>query len=229
MRFAEDAFIEKHIMTIGVDFSVKTIEAYDKKIKLQIWDTSSQRFRGGVPIGNSYRGAHGLFLVCDVTNKESFDHIERWLFEINRYAIGNIPRIIIGNKIDKRKHDLDKFFGKDEILLFGYIRKYAINKYKLNFPLCLSNICVEYWPKFKKKPTKELSYDEAKAYADQYDLEYIETSCKTAENVNRAFYILTGKILKHQNQDYNSNHPYTLTNQNKIIERKLKCNDCVLL
>ncbi len=40
MRFAEDVFSDNHIMTIGVDFKIKTVDVDSKAIKLQIWDTA---------------------------------------------------------------------------------------------------------------------------------------------------------------------------------------------
>lgn len=52
-----------------------------KRVKLQLWDTSGQgRF---CTIIRSYsRGAQGIFLVYDITNKWSFDGIDRWLKEV---------------------------------------------------------------------------------------------------------------------------------------------------
>lgn len=52
-----------------------------KRVKLQLWDTSGQgRF---CTIIRSYsRGAQGIVLVYDITNKWSFDGIDRWLNEV---------------------------------------------------------------------------------------------------------------------------------------------------
>ena len=45
-RFCENVFKETHVATIGVDFSVRTIQIEDKKIRLQVWDTAGQeRFK----------------------------------------------------------------------------------------------------------------------------------------------------------------------------------------
>ena len=41
-RFCENIFKETHVATIGVDFSVRTIQIEDKKIRLQVWDTAGQ-------------------------------------------------------------------------------------------------------------------------------------------------------------------------------------------
>lgn len=85
--------------TVGIGFTTKVLEVDDFKIKLQIWDTAGQeRFRS---ISHAYyRDAHALFLLYDVTNKQSFDNISAWLAEINEYAEDDIVIMLIGNKCD---------------------------------------------------------------------------------------------------------------------------------
>ena len=48
-----------------------------------------------------YRGADGIILVYDVTSNESFQHINEWLMEVNRYAAPTTAKLLVGNKIDK--------------------------------------------------------------------------------------------------------------------------------
>lgn len=47
-----------------------------------------------------YRGAHGLILVYDVTNRQSFENTSKWLDDVERHAAGNIVRLLVGNKCD---------------------------------------------------------------------------------------------------------------------------------
>jgi len=99
LRFAEDSYTESYLSTIGVDFKIRTIDAEGKTIKLQIWDTAGQeRFR--TITAAYYRGAHGIIVVYDVTDSESFENVKMWLKEIDRYAVENVDKLLIGNKSD---------------------------------------------------------------------------------------------------------------------------------
>uniref|UniRef100_A0A1B0CHW2 Uncharacterized protein n=2 Tax=Lutzomyia longipalpis TaxID=7200 RepID=A0A1B0CHW2_LUTLO len=70
-RFKSGNFVERHGNTIGVDFSMKTINIEGKKIKLQIWDTAGQeRFR--TITQSYYRSANGVIIVYDITKRSSF-------------------------------------------------------------------------------------------------------------------------------------------------------------
>mmetsp|Transcript_44088 Transcript_44088/g.147020 ORF Transcript_44088/g.147020 Transcript_44088/m.147020 type:complete len:127 (+) Transcript_44088:66-446(+) len=74
LRFADDTYTESHISTIGVDFKIRTIQLEGKTIKLQIWDTAGQeRFR--TITSSYYRGAHGIIVVYDTTDAETFEHV----------------------------------------------------------------------------------------------------------------------------------------------------------
>lgn len=95
----DDSYLESYISTIGVDFKIRTVELDGKTIKLQIWDTAGQeRFR--TITSSYYRGAHGIIIVYDVTDQESFNNVKQWLNEIDRYASENVNKLLVGNKSD---------------------------------------------------------------------------------------------------------------------------------
>ncbi|ETO13661.1 Rab1/RabD-family small GTPase, partial [Reticulomyxa filosa] len=113
-------------------------------IKLQIWDTAGQeRFR--TITSSYYRGAHGIIIVYDITDKESFDNVRQWLFEIDRYASESVCKLLVGNKADLK------------------------NK-------------------------RAVEYETAKAFADELNIPFLETSAKNATNVEQAFLTMAAQI-----------------------------------
>lgn len=95
----ENSFNENFFNTIGVDFKIKTIQMDGQNIKLQIWDTAGQeRFR--TLTASYYRGAHGIIVVFDVTERETFENVRQWMQEIERFASDNVCRVLVGNKCD---------------------------------------------------------------------------------------------------------------------------------
>ena len=58
--------------TIGVDFKIKNIEVDGKIIKLQIWEQAAgaERFMTITP--SYYKMSHGIFVIYDITDRESF-------------------------------------------------------------------------------------------------------------------------------------------------------------
>nr|CAH7751466.1 unnamed protein product [Callosobruchus chinensis] len=77
-------------------YKTTTILLEGKRVKLQLWDASGQgRF---CTIIRSYsRGAQGVLLVYDITNRWSFDGLDRWLKEVDEHAPG-VPKVLVGNR-----------------------------------------------------------------------------------------------------------------------------------
>ena len=99
LRFADETYTESFISNIGVDFKIKTVDLDGKVVKLQIWDTAGQeRFR--TITSSYYRGAHGIIVVYDITNSDTFVNVKQWLHEIDRYAAENVDILLVGNKSD---------------------------------------------------------------------------------------------------------------------------------
>ncbi|XP_036402600.1 ras-related protein Rab-35-like [Megalops cyprinoides] len=98
LRFADNTFSGSYITTIGVDFKIRTVDIEGERVKLQIWDTAGQeRFR--TITSTYYRNTHGVIIVYDVTNQESFISVKRWLNEISQNC-DNVCKILVGNKND---------------------------------------------------------------------------------------------------------------------------------
>ena len=102
LRFSDNTFSQNYITTIGVDFKIRTIDIDGMRIKLQIWDTAGQeRFR--TITSTYYRGTHGVIVVYDVTNGETFSNVKRWLSEIDANC-DSVQRILVGNKCEDREN-----------------------------------------------------------------------------------------------------------------------------
>jgi Ras-related protein Rab-1A len=142
----DDAFTESYISTIGVDFRFRTVKIDKKTVKLQIWDTAGQeRFR--TITSAYYRGADGIIMVYDVTSSESFDHVNDWLKEVNRYAAEGTVKLLVGNKSDRAAD-------------------------------------------------KVVTAEDAKAFADELGIAVLETSAKSAKNVEEAFLTMAGELIR---------------------------------
>lgn len=99
LQFTDKRFQPTHELTIGVEFGSRTLTIGEMTLKLQIWDTAGQEsFRSMTR--SYYRGACGALLVFDLTRRESFNGLKKWLDEARRNAIPNLVIILIGNKCD---------------------------------------------------------------------------------------------------------------------------------
>jgi len=150
LRFADDTYTESYISTIGVDFKIRTIDLDGKTIKLQIWDTAGQeRFR--TITSSYYRGAHGIIVVYDTTDLESFNNVKQWLHEIDRYASDNVNKLLVGNKSDltsKRAVSFDQAKEFADSLGIEFIETSAKNSTNVEkaFMMMASQIKARYKP-----------------------------------------------------------------------------------
>ena len=97
LRYTEDPY-SAYISTIGVDFKFRTIDINGKRIKLQIWHSVSQR--SATPAEEYYRSAHGIVLVYDITNKQTYDALGQYIKNARQNGNSQIVIMIVGNKCD---------------------------------------------------------------------------------------------------------------------------------
>ena len=120
-RICNDKFLPDYDSTIGVDFFTKTIYYNENIFKIQLWDSAGQeKYRSLIP---SYlRGASIIFLVYDLTWRESFDAIKSWLGFVNQYTSKDqVKLVLVGNKSDlerKVKSEEGKKLAEKEGMLF---------------------------------------------------------------------------------------------------------------
>ena len=98
-RFTKNEFNIESKATIGVEFATKCITFNNKVIKAQIWDTAGQeRFRAIT--SSYYKGAMGALLVYDISKKNTFDNLDRWLNEVRAFTKPEVCIVLVGNKSD---------------------------------------------------------------------------------------------------------------------------------
>ncbi|CAI0547912.1 unnamed protein product [Linum tenue] len=174
LRFADDSYLESYISTIGVDFKPYTIYLLPF-LKFSQWDTAGQeRFR--TITSSYYRGAHGIIIVYDVTDEESFNNVKQWLSEIDRYASENVNKLLVGNKSDLTAN-------------------------------------------------RVVSYETAKAFADEIGIPFMETSAKSSTNVEEAFMAMSADIKKRMASQPASNagKPSIVQIRGQPVDQKSGC------
>lgn len=99
LRYCDDSYEQSYMSTIGVDFKIKSFKINDKVYKIQIWDTAGQE-RFHTITTSYYRGASGIILVYDITDRTTFTKLSDWIEEIHQHSQPNVPIIFVGNKCD---------------------------------------------------------------------------------------------------------------------------------
>jgi len=122
LQFTENQFSGDHEITIGVEFGTYLTNIEGQPVKLQIWDTCGQESFRSIT-RSYYRGAQGVLLVYDVTNRETFKHLDSWFEECTQSGDENVTLVLVGNKCDlesKREvsYEEGKKFADDHNILF---------------------------------------------------------------------------------------------------------------
>jgi small GTP-binding protein len=98
-RATTNAFQETYSPTVGAGQAYLTVHTDALgSIRLQIWDTAGQDcFNHLQPL--YAKGAAGIVVVFDLTQKSSFDHLDKW-FELTGADTSNCEIVLVGNKVD---------------------------------------------------------------------------------------------------------------------------------
>jgi small GTP-binding protein len=99
IRFVRDSFDDDTQSTLGIEFLSKIIQTDKRRIQLQLWDTAGQEMFRSVTRGY-YRGSAGALVLFDLSNRDSFENVERWLQDVKSVARADVVLILIGNKQD---------------------------------------------------------------------------------------------------------------------------------
>jgi len=175
-RFITDQFSEEYDSTIGVDFATKTIEYKENSLKLQMWDSAGlERYRALIP---SYvRGASIIFIIYDISSKESFNNLNTWINFIKQVNTDNSMIVLCGNKTDLERKVTTKegqiLANKEKMLFFEVSAKNGENVTKMMYS------CIAELPFFEQ--FKEGDKDESPVNTDEMTQDSNKTPVSSVE------------------------------------------------
>ena len=103
------------VATIGVDFYSLLVEIKSGiNVKLHIWDAAGKEQFKAI-IQQYYSNVTGAIVMYDITNKDSFLKVEKWLQELYSLARDNIRIMLVGCKTDLVKERAVSVLMKDII------------------------------------------------------------------------------------------------------------------
>ena len=134
-RYINDTFSETSKSTVGVELATKVEHYNNKKIKIQIWDTAGQERYKSITT-SYYKGAKGAFIVYDITKKESFKNVDKWIKDLKEFGDEDVTILIIGNKCDledEREVSIEEVKKKAELFDIGYCETSALKAKNIDY------------------------------------------------------------------------------------------------
>ena len=165
-KYLKNQFMENSKATVGVEFGSKLFNHEGHKIKAQIWDTAGQEKYKAIT-GAYYKGSKGAFVVYDITRKETFVSVERWVNDLKSTSDPKLTIILIGNKNDMEdQRQVTKEQGEEKAKSFGcaFLETSALSGDNLDKAFTL--MVKEIFEKFNSESTGEEEGDSVKKGED---------------------------------------------------------------
>lgn len=84
---------------MGIEFGDKNLLINNRVVKLQIWDTAGQEEFKSVS-RSYYRSCAAALVVFDVTRKDTFRNVVRWVEDIKNNSSADVVLVLVANKSD---------------------------------------------------------------------------------------------------------------------------------
>ncbi len=103
---------ESYKATVGFDIFHYSCKVKDKIIKLQIWDTCGlEEFHSLTP--NLYKNALLAIVVYSIPNRDTYEHVGKWINLIKKNSQPETLIFVVGNKKDlEKERDVSEEEGK---------------------------------------------------------------------------------------------------------------------
>ncbi|MCK5344517.1 MAG: GTP-binding protein, partial [Candidatus Heimdallarchaeota archaeon] len=131
--YVEDTFESTYLPTIGMQVSEKTLQMnQDCQLDLKFWEMESQSHTFSPLRKRFYSDTKLVFIIFDLTRKNSFDSLHKWLKILSANFHENVPIIILGNKSDLPNpevlpEDIDRLQKEMNTIVFSVSAKTGEN------------------------------------------------------------------------------------------------------
>jgi len=133
-------FREEYLPTVGAEvYPVKCVS-----ITLNVWDIAGRDDLAGLRDGY-YIGADCAIIMFDISNRNSFAHVDNWYASIRRVC-GEIPIVICANKVDLHRNvqvkskEAGRLWGNQPNCLFTEISVKSMFRVDYIFEWLASNV-----------------------------------------------------------------------------------------
>ena len=152
-RFITNTFSENYKSSISCEFKRKQLDIDgETSANLTIWDTcGEERFMSVTK--QYYNGSHGAMIMYDLTKKDTFIKMNRWIKDVKDNAPKDIVIMVVGNKSDLVMEKVD--LG-EELKPFkdNYLYCEVSAKTGTNVSLAFENLTLKIMENIKEKKDK---------------------------------------------------------------------------
>ena len=128
-RYTNNYFSDSSKSTVAVELGCKIEEVNGTKVKIQVWDTAGQERYKSIT-KTYYKGAKGALIVYDISRKESFLNVDKWIGDLKEFGEEDVCVILVGNKCDLedfRQVSTDEVSKKAEQYSVGFCETSALS------------------------------------------------------------------------------------------------------
>ena len=134
-RYINNTFSQNTKSTVGVELGCKIVEVNNTKVKVQIWDTAGQERYKSIT-KTYYKGAKGALIVYDISRKNSFINVDKWIADLKEFGDNDTCILLVGNKCDLddlREISTDEVKKKAEQYKVGFCETSALSSTNVDY------------------------------------------------------------------------------------------------
>ncbi|CAF3999269.1 unnamed protein product [Adineta steineri] len=150
---------------VGYKERKKEINLNGERIKLTTYDKPF----AFLYLGSFYKRVHGIFIIYDATNKESFQNLNKWLRDISYYGDKHVTKLVIANKCDLAEQKVVNFNKATEYFIRSNISMFEVSAQdSTNVELAYKHMIL----KIQSSSTSRINH-QPDQYSKQIDLEFV--------------------------------------------------------